>query len=85
MDDDGDDADAVDRRFGHPVEEEDPVEDVDQAADLVRVEFFQAFLKIFPCDTNVINYFSEALAYSYVWLAIVFRTRVSRKKCCSAK
>ena len=49
MDDDGDDADAVDRRFRHPVEEEDAVEDVDQPTDVVGVELVQTLLKVFFC------------------------------------
>ena len=47
MDNDGDDADAVDRRFRHPVEEEDAVEDVDQPTDVVGVELVETLLKVF--------------------------------------
>ena len=47
MDDDGDDADAVDRRFRHPVEEEDAVEDVDQPTDVVGVELVETLLEFF--------------------------------------
>lgn len=50
MDDDGDDADAVDRRFRHPVEEEDAVEDVDQPTDVVGVELVETLLEFFLQD-----------------------------------